>query len=196
MRRRNITEDSIQAVLSSSFEINELEKIAGSRWSNRRQMAKVSNSYFDMEMVVEAGQVDFNRGLSAEERKDRALKDGIMFSRVKGGDFAARDATKDPSVKTATPGKVIPDRSKKEEDDTLAKSVVSYDTKTTVGRNATACLRSESTLSTNSLDKSVDRDQCNELMAEKERNARKKDQTKGVKLLILVKLFCLEAGLK
>ena len=57
------------------------------------------------------------------------LKDGITFARIKGEDFAAGDITKDPSVKITTPDKVIPSRVKGNDDDTLAKSVVSHDTK-------------------------------------------------------------------
>ena len=87
---------------------------------------------FDLEAIIgDSGAVDFNKGLTPEEKKDRARLAGVSFAPVEAGDFGAKNVSSCLSTRTATPGKKIPVSKSSEDEHTMAKSIITYDTKTT-----------------------------------------------------------------
>ena len=121
---------------AGSFESYELSKVESSRWSNSRKMAVVdSTTDFDLELIVGgSGAVDFIKGLTPKEKKDRARLSGISFAQVTSKDFGAKQISSSLSTKTVTPGKVVPPSKGSSEEDTMARSIITYDTKTTAGK--------------------------------------------------------------
>ena len=133
LTRRGVPDDQRKLVCAGSFEALELQKVTRSRWSNSRKMAVVDNATdFDLEAILgDSGAVDFNKGLTPEERKDRARLAGVSFAPVGAGDFGAKNTSSCLSTKTTTPGKEIPDPKSPEDKHTMAKSIITYDTRTT-----------------------------------------------------------------
>ena len=85
-------------------------------------MAVVDNSMdFDLEAILgDIGAVDFNKGLTPEERKDRARLAGVSFAPVGAGDFGAKSTTSRLSTRTTTPGKKIPEPKSPEDEHMMA----------------------------------------------------------------------------
>ena len=83
--------------------------------------------------------IDYSKGLTAEERKDLCVNNKIRYVKIKAGDIAAKGSTSGASVQTATPAKQGKDRERlsKSRDGkvTVANSVKTYDSDTTVGRD-------------------------------------------------------------
>ena len=67
--------------------------------------------------------------------KDRAKAAGLTVAKNNSGDFGVKNNASELSLKTATPGKVIPTAKKSADDHTMANSIMTYDTKTTKGKN-------------------------------------------------------------
>ena len=98
-------------------------------------MAVVDNkSEFDFEAMEDGTEaVDFNKGLSPEEKRAKEVQHGIHFAKYKYGQFGIKQIEDNLSVKTATPGKTIPVSTKAAGGESINQSVITYDTKTTVG---------------------------------------------------------------
>jgi len=81
--------------------------------------------------------IDYTIGLSAEEKRERALEGKVNFGQIKPGSIAAKGNTSGASVQTATPAKQQKDcerRAKNNDGDgTVADSVKTYDVDTTIG---------------------------------------------------------------
>ena len=101
-------DDQCKMVCAGSFESYELTKVGSSRWSNSRKMAVVdSTTDFDLELIVgNSGAVDFSKGFTPAEKKDRARLNGISFAQVTAGDVGAKQVSSNLSTKAATPGKI------------------------------------------------------------------------------------------
>ena len=100
-----------------------------------KKMAVVDNkSDFDFEAMEGCTEsVDFNKGLSPEEKRAKEVQHGIHFAKYKYGQFGIKQIEDNISVKTATPGKTIPVSSKVSGGESINQSVITYDTKTTMG---------------------------------------------------------------
>ena len=120
---------------------------------------------FDLEVLLADGEtVDFNRGLTDNERKERYCKKGIYFRRMGPNYFAAPNMPEEVSVKTIEPGKKKSSNQKKKGDeDTLAESIMTHAGSTIVAQEIVK-IDNESSLSSNSSGESVG---VNEFMAMK-----------------------------
>ena len=99
-------------------------------------MAVVDTSriQFDMDAVFENdGTIDFNMGLDADEKREKAVADKIQYGKIEAGQIAAKYVNSGDTVQTATPGKETDGGTYESEDDTIAKSVKTYNVDTTVG---------------------------------------------------------------
>ena len=98
-------------------------------------MAVVDNkSEFDFKaMEGGTGAVDFNKGLSPDEKRAKEVQQGIHFAKYKYGQFGIKQIEDNLSVKTVTQGKTIPVSTKAAGGESINQSVITYKTKTTVG---------------------------------------------------------------
>lgn len=122
-------------------------------------MAVVDNkSDLDLEALEgDTGVADFSKGLSPEEKKVREVKHDIQFAKYKASQFGIKKTKEELSVKTATPGKTILASRKVTGEDTMAQSIITYDTKTMVGNVNIKEVEDDSSLSSGLSVDSVDR---------------------------------------
>ena len=79
--------------------------------------------------------VDFNKGLSPEEKRNKRAEEGIEFGQVKAGEVAAYNFNSGSSIKTITPGKLFSTPPPRVNDgDSFAGSVVTFDVASTVAQ--------------------------------------------------------------
>lgn len=137
--RRGVVEEDVRKFLAESFETSELLKIEKSRWSKTKRQGVVDHGddLIDLEMMLkDKSTVDFNKGLSPEEKREMRIDDGIHYGEVKAGNMAAYNFGAGDSVKTTTPGKVYSTPPARVADtDSFAKSTFSFDAKTTIARS-------------------------------------------------------------
>ena len=133
--KRGVYVEDINKLLVHCFDVREVNKIPNSRYSKTTKMAVVDScSSVNFESLYkDSSLIDFTKGLTPEEKRNREVKQGIRFGEVFKGSPAAYNFNSSSSVKTATKGKkptvgpkVIP------EGESMAKSVFSLDAKTTV----------------------------------------------------------------
>ena len=137
--KRGVHVEDINRLLVHCFDVREVNKIPSSRYSKTQKMAVIDSSVdinFES-MFKDSSLVDFTKGLSPEEKRDREIRKGIRFGEVFKGSPAAYNFNTSSSVKTATKGKK-PSVAPKEVPDgeSLAKSVFSLDAKTTVAQDS------------------------------------------------------------
>ena len=135
--------------LSESFETSELIKIERSRWSKTKKIGVVDHGdVVDLEMMLkDKHTVDFNKGLSPEEKKDRRIDAGIDYGKVKAGNVAAYNFSSGSSVKTTTAGKGFSTPPARVEDsDSFAKSAFTFDVESSVARSTV--IEDDSSIST------------------------------------------------
>ncbi len=147
-----------------------------------------------MELLLgESGLVDFNKGLSPTEKKDRAKAAGLTVAKINSGDFGVKNNVLDLSLKTATPGKVIPTAKKSTDDHTMANSIMTYDTKTTKENNKMVIDDDSSIDSLQSI-RSMNRDQLLAYRKESEQKAKEKAAEKIVSTAPLEKNVSVNAA--
>ena len=110
--RRGCNVDDVKTMIAECFDPAETIHIPSSRWSKTYKRAIVdTTSNFDLKaMLGMSGTVDFSKGLSNEERKERSRKKGIVFGALGSDDFAAPDMSEEVSIKTTNPNKKKPSR--------------------------------------------------------------------------------------
>ena len=132
--KRGVWVEDMNRLLNACFDVREVNKIPSSRYSKSKQMAVVgASSGVDMESMYKNSRlIDFTKGLTPDEKRDREVRLGIRFGEVKKGSPAAYNFNSTSSAKTATKGKrpkvgpkVVP------EGESMAKSVFSLDPNTT-----------------------------------------------------------------
>ena len=98
-------------------------------------------------MLKDKNTVDFNKGLSPEEKKDRRIDAGINYGIVKAGNVAAYNFSAGNSVKTTTAGKSFSSPPARVLDsDSFAKSAFTFDAESIVARSAV--IEDDSSIST------------------------------------------------
>ena len=76
-------------MLNFCFDTHEVLKIDSSRYSKTQKMAvvdKTSGNMIDMEAMFEnSRQIDFTKGLTPDEKREREISKGIRYGKVKRG---------------------------------------------------------------------------------------------------------------
>ena len=135
--KRGVFVEDIYAMLNLCFDTYEVLKIDSSRYSKTQKMAvvdKTAGNMVDMEAMFEESRlIDFTKGLTPNEKREREVAKGIRYGQVRRGSAAAFNFNSSNSAKTATKGrkpsvgpKVV------EEGNSMARSVFSPDPQTTV----------------------------------------------------------------
>ena len=162
--RRGCNVEDVKTMITECFDPAETIHIPSSRWSKTYKRAIVdTTSNFDLEaMLGMSGMVDFSKGRSNEERKERSRKKGTVFGAMGSNDFAAPNMSEEVSIKTTNPHKKKPPKKKKKkvDDNSIADTVVTMSGNTTVAQKALETAEDDGSLSTICSNRSVELSEC------------------------------------